>query len=258
MAISGNFNTDSKALENRINAHSKFGSKDINDWIFENLEVSEGYSIVDLGCGTGKQTLPMAEAVGDKGKIIAVDISKDSLDVLSKEAKKKSVNERIKLVHCGLDELQNNLDENAYDRILSSFSLYYSKNPKEVFLTIKNSLKKGGIFFFCGPSPENNSELKMFHQKLKEVNNVSKSEGALFMENVGQPLVKDLFGNLSINNFENTLRFDSAEALYTYWSSYNLYDPDIDKKFQTAAIEHFKTNNFFETKKRVIGIKVIK
>jgi ubiquinone/menaquinone biosynthesis C-methylase UbiE len=257
MPVSGNFNTDSKALENRINAHSKFGSRDINEWIFENLEINEDLSVLDLGCGTGKQSIPIAEIVGVKGSVTSVDISKESLNTLAREADAKSLADRIHLINCGLDELKDKIEEDSYDRVLSSFSIYYAKDPAELLRTVKKTLKKNGIFFFCGPSLQNNIELKLFHQKIKNIT-LPQSEGALFLEDSGQQTAKELFGNITINKFENVLKFDSAEALYKYWSSYNLYDPGIDEQFKQAAKEHFKTNQFFETSKRVIGIKVIK
>ena len=126
MTVAGDFNTDTRALEKRIQAHDQFGSKDINEWIFDNLELSIGISIVDLGCGTGKQTIPLAQFVGDDGHILAVDISQEALDTLSKESEKKGLSKRIKLLCCGLDDLKMYLTENTYDRIVSSFSLYLS------------------------------------------------------------------------------------------------------------------------------------
>ena len=51
------------------------------------------------------------------------------------------------------------------------------------------------------------------------------------------------------------MQFDSADALYNYWSSYNLYDSRLDAAFKEAANKHFKKNDVFETIKRVIGVK---
>jgi ubiquinone/menaquinone biosynthesis C-methylase UbiE len=258
MPISGKFNTDSKALINRINAHDKFGSKDINDWIFQNLELAEGLSIVDLGCGTGRQSIPMAKAVSSSGSILAIDISIDSLSSLMAVAKNNNVENRITVLNTDLDNLETNLIENKYDRVLSSFSIYYTKNPEKLFNVIYSTLKLGGIFFFCGPSSKNNSELKNFISTIKNSSEDKISGGADFMENAGQKIAGDLFGEVETFQFENPLMFDSADSLYSYWSSYNLYDGNIDAAFKEAAVKHFRTNNYFITNKRVIGVKAIK
>jgi hypothetical protein len=54
------------------------------------------------------------------------------------------------------------------------------------------------------------------------------------------------------------MRFDSADALVGYWSSYNLYDPAIDEPFRAAADAHFADHDVFVSAKRVVGIRALK
>ena len=259
MAITGKFNTDSKALANRIAAHDKYGSKDINEWIFKNLELGKGLSIVDLGCGTGKQTIPMAEIVGSTCNITAVDVSNESLDILINEARNKNLEKNITVLNCDLDNLNvQHLGSNKFDRVLASYSIYYSKNPEALFETIQTGLKPGGLFFFCGPSAENNGELKKFIASIKNSPVEKAASGADFMENTGQELARNMFNSVEISIFDNPLKFDTPDSLYRYWSSYNLYDEKLDSAFQEAANEHFKTSDYFITYKRVLGVKAKK
>lgn len=255
---SGKFDTDTKALRNRIIAHDKFGSNDLNKWIFENIDLSEGLSIIDLGCGTGKQTIPIAEVVGDTGHVFSIDLSQEALDVLSKEALKFGISERITTLCCSHDGIHHHLRGIKIDRLVSSYSLYYSKSPEKVLTTIWDMLKTGGIVFFCGPSKDNNRELKDFHYALKGLSVPLETGGAAFMERTGQDIIRQLSSRVEISSFENTLRFNSAQSLYKYWSSYNLYDESIDESFIKAAREHFQNHSFFETRKRVIGVKAIR
>jgi hypothetical protein len=81
---------------------------------------------------------------------------------------------------------------------------------------------------------------------------------SIFREGIGRDKTIEIFDKVDTTTFENILRFDSAQALYNYWSSYNLYDESIDAKFNTAAQKYFKTNKVFETVKRVLGIKAYK
>ncbi|MCL4547436.1 MAG: methyltransferase domain-containing protein [Bacteroidetes bacterium] len=258
MAITGKFNTDSKALVNRINAHDKFGSKDINEWIFQKLELKKGLQIVDLGCGTGKQTIPMAEIVGPSGSVTAVDVSSESINILSREAIRKSIDKNITVMNCDLDDWNKHLGKTKFDRALASFSIYYSKNPEALFETVCSVLKPNGLFFFCGPSLKNNSEIKEFIAAIKNSSDESVTGGADFMEKTGQLLAHKLFKAVEVSIFENPLKFDSPDSLYQYWSSCNMYDEKIDAAFQKAAQEHFKTNKYFAAYKRVIGVKAKK
>lgn len=258
MSITGNFNTDSHALQKRIQLHTKFSSKEINEWIFGNMELSHGISVIDIGCGTGKQSIPMSKIIGSDGKVLSVDISQDALNSLSLQVEQEGLNDRIKLLCCDLDDIDRYLEENTFDRALSSFSLYYSKNPYSVVKTIWTSLKNDGIFFFCGPAKDNNAELKDFHNKIKGVQNSSLVGGALFMEITGQKIATDIFGKIEVFHFENKLSFDSHESLHKYWSSYNLYDKYLENKFISEAIIHFNNHSVFETTKKVIGVKAKK
>ena len=43
------------------------------------LSLTGGESVLEIGCGTGALTLPLAEAVGEHGRVVAVDISEPML-----------------------------------------------------------------------------------------------------------------------------------------------------------------------------------
>lgn len=250
--------TDTAALQQRISAHDKYGSNDLNAWIFEHLQLAEGLSILELGCGTGKQTLPLAQILGETGRVLAVDLSQESLDTLSQSSKELGLEKRITLLHVDLDDLNEHLQEQGFERALSSFALYYAQHPRTVFEGVHRTLKPGGIFFFCGPAKDNNDEIKRFHYALRGEQPPTGSGWDVFMEETGQQLAHEFFAHVEVFTFQNPLRFDSADALYRYWRSYGLYDEKLDGEFQAAVAKHFQTHPVFETVKRVVGVKAIK
>ena len=258
MFVTGKYNTDSAALDQRINSHDKFGSNDLNQWIFENLQLSNGLTVLDLGCGTGKQSIPIANTIGEKGILYSVDLSQKALDALTEKACSNQFESRIKTLCFSHDDLGRAFEDNQFDRILSSYSLYYTSDAEQVIRSIWKKLKAGGILFYCGPSSKNNLELKEFHYSILGKKEVPIVGASIFMEGVGRDKTIEVFDRVDTVTFENILRFDSAQALYTYWSSYNLYDKSIDSQFLYAAQEYFKNNNMFKTVKRVIGIKALK
>ncbi len=73
----GKFDSDGQALKQRIVAHDKYSARDLNTWIFEHLVLNTGFTILELGCGIGKQTLPMAKITSPAGHIFAVDIASE-------------------------------------------------------------------------------------------------------------------------------------------------------------------------------------
>jgi SAM-dependent methyltransferase len=251
----GQFNTDAGALARRIQAHEQYGSNDLNDWIFGHLMLRDGFSVLDLGCGTGKQALPIVRAVGAAGSVLAVDLSPEALRLLAAAAAEAGLEGRLQLLCCGLDDLEAHLNGRSFDRVLSSYALYYAKHPPRLFKRIQQVLNTEGVFFFCGPAKENNVELKRFHYSLRGAEVPPVTGAAAFMEDTGPQLACQLFRKVELARFENPLCFDNPDALYSYWSSYNLYDQSLDVEFRSAAERYFQTHSVFQASKRVVGVK---
>lgn len=249
----GAFDTDTRALEERIRAHDRYGARDLNEWIFSHLAIARSQTVLDLGSGTGKQSIPMAEMVGAGGRVVAVDASAESLEALRLEATARGVADRIVRVRSTFEDLQRSMLAGPFDRALSSYALYYARDPDAVVGLVRVSVRPAGRFFFCGPGWDNNSELRDFHYALRgEV--APPTAAAEFMEVGGPDLARKHFGNVDRCTFENPLTFDSAEALVGYWRSYNLYDQTLDASFQAAAERHFERHGSFTTVKRVVGV----
>src|SRR6202035_3524193 len=43
------------------------------------LDLAGGESVLEIGCGTGALTLPLAAAIGERGRVVAVDVSEPML-----------------------------------------------------------------------------------------------------------------------------------------------------------------------------------
>jgi ubiquinone/menaquinone biosynthesis C-methylase UbiE len=56
------------------------------DNFWQLLALLPGSTVLDLGSGAGRYTLPMAAQVGQEGKIIAFDLWEEGIDQLNKEA----------------------------------------------------------------------------------------------------------------------------------------------------------------------------
>jgi ubiquinone/menaquinone biosynthesis C-methylase UbiE len=67
--------------------------------------VGPGDTAVDLGCGPGFFTLPLAEMVGDGGSVIAVDLQPEMLEKVGERAGRKGLAARIRLHQCPADSL---------------------------------------------------------------------------------------------------------------------------------------------------------
>ena len=96
--------------------------------------------VADLGCGTGSSTLVLAENLN--ASIVAVDLFKEFLDVLSEDARERGVDHKIKTRVGTMEELP--FEENSLDVIWSEGAIYNIGFSKGVEY-LNRFLKPGGI-----------------------------------------------------------------------------------------------------------------
>lgn len=110
--------------------------------------VKPGYTIVDIGCGPGFFSIPMANMVGKNGKVIAVDLQETMLSKLKLKAISRKVEDRIKLVHCDVNDIK--VDEKA-DFILTFWMVHEVDNVSSLFQQIISIMKPGSIYLLSEP-----------------------------------------------------------------------------------------------------------
>ena len=242
----GSFDTDSNALIKRVSAHTHYGNAELNDWIFSSIELTKDFTVLDLGCGFGKQTLPMLRLGCN---VTAVDTSLTSLELLQSKADTKN----FKTIHSNFDDVE--LPNTLYDAVISSYAFYYCHNPELMLKKIYEKMKDGSKIFICGPSFQNNLGIKKLLQKV----GVSFGEGsAPFMEKIAPKLFEKVFSNVKILKFKNVISFPSAHAVWSYWSSHNMFDASVEDNFKKEVGIHFSENDSFITTKVAFGLLSIK
>ena len=243
--------TEEQALSIRIATHDQFAKYEVNDWILKNLNLKKGERILDIGCGSGKQLIPYAKIVGEKGLAFGVDLSEELLEESKETAKKAKVS--IKVKRCSMEELAEGLGKERFDASTSSFAIYYSKDIDKTVSDIYSLLKEGGRAFVCGPTEGNNKELAKLHAKVAPL--PSKFiEHTQFMAKTALPTFKKHFKTVNTSIFENPITFPSKKAVLDYWSSYTLFNEKAKAKFESLLDEYFAKKSEFVTHKVVLGI----
>ena len=85
------------------------------------LPLSEHKKILDIGCGSGMQTLTLARYFPDS-QITASDIHQPFLDELPKRAKRAGLDERIVTQRASMDNLP--FEEKSFDSIRAEGSAF--------------------------------------------------------------------------------------------------------------------------------------
>lgn len=104
------------------------------------IDPSEELKIADIGCGCGAQTLDLAQLT--RGKVVAVDLFPEFLDVVKHKADEMGVTNKINTLQCSMDELP--FEDNSLDLIWSEGAIYNMGFQKGL-QAWRRFLKPGGI-----------------------------------------------------------------------------------------------------------------
>lgn len=105
------------------------------------LELKPGMAVADVGAGTGLYTRLFARAVGNDGKVIAVDIAREFLDHIEKTAKDQNLNNISTIL--GKD-ISTELPANSVDMVYVCDTYHHFEFPTRVLDSIHKGLKDGG------------------------------------------------------------------------------------------------------------------
>ena len=108
------------------------------------LDASEGEVGLDLGFGTGRSVLAIAEAVGTTGHVYGMDLSEGMYQLALKRVAKAGFVDRVTL-RCG-DAAKLAFEDEFFDAVFMSFTLELFDTPEIpiVLAGCKRVLKKGG------------------------------------------------------------------------------------------------------------------
>lgn len=248
-----NIETDSQALDYRIYVHKHFSKSDFDAWVLQNLQLKEGLRVFDVGCGSGKHLLDIAERVGRSGEVLGMDISDSSLEKCQETIKMSDI-KNISLLRADFTDIAEKVERRGFDRILSSFAIYYTKNPQKTFKDLHSLLNPGGTLFICGPTPKNNSEFL----SLVKTAGGSFSEDFLrwsnFLEHDASDILRGLFRDVKIEYFSNPVEFPDAGTLFKYWKATPLYNLAMEDKMRDLIGEEFSRKKTFVSNKVIVGI----
>ena len=118
--------------------------------------VGPGDTAVDLGCGPGFFTLPLAEMVGSGGSVIAVDLQKAMLDKVKSRAEHKSLEARIRLHQCTADSLD--LDGECADFALAFWMVHEVPDAPRFFHDVHHVLRVGARLLLVEPKGHVNGD----------------------------------------------------------------------------------------------------
>jgi len=155
--------------------------------------VLEGLTVLDLGCGSGRDVYLMSALVGEKGHVIGVDMTDEQLAVANKYKDQQAkafghAKSNVSFVKGYIEDLKTaGINDNSVDLIISNCVINLSPDKESVFKEIVRVLKPGGELFISDVFAD-----RRFPQHLKN-DSVLHGEcisGALYIEDFRRLLQK--------------------------------------------------------------------
>ena len=137
--------------------------------------IKEKMTVLDIGCGPGFFTIPIADFVGKDGKVIAADMQEGMLQKLWHKIQGTEFEQRIKLHKAEQNKI--GVTEKV-DFVLAFFMVHEVPDKENFFKELKSILNDNGVVFIVEP--------KLFHVSKKAF-----SETVKMAESFGLKLVEN-------------------------------------------------------------------
>ncbi|MFV1951562.1 MAG: class I SAM-dependent methyltransferase [Nitrospinota bacterium] len=114
------------------------GERRLRNRVLKDADVRTGDKVLDVGCGTGSSAVIIAEKIGDKGKIVGVDMSANMLKIALSKFKYNN----LFFIRANAENIPSS--DNYFDRVHMSIVLHEmirlgrSNTLKEIYRVLKH------------------------------------------------------------------------------------------------------------------------
>lgn len=108
--------------------------------LFKRLGLAEGMACLDVGCGTGEVAFDLARLVGERGRVVGVDIDGVALGL----ARSRAQNNNHAITFSKVDVRTSPLP-NGFDLVYARFLLTHLADAVDALRRMRASAKRGGV-----------------------------------------------------------------------------------------------------------------
>jgi arsenite methyltransferase len=192
----------------------------------------EGRTVLDLGCGTGRDVYLLSRLVGESGRVIGIDMTPEQLQIAEQHREWHA--QRYGYAHSNVSFTEGyiehldacGIEDDSIDVVVSNCVLNLSPEKERVFAEIFRVLKPGGELYFSDVFSD------------RRIPAILRRDPVLLGE--------CLSGALYTEDFRRIMqRIGCADTRYVSQSPIALYDADIEAKigmvaFQSRTVRAFK------------------
>jgi SAM-dependent methyltransferase len=247
----GKFDADTTALRRRERLNGALAARNLEDWIVDRVHPRAGERVLDIGCGTGKQIFDLAQRIGGLD-ILGIDISGDAIAAIRRRARDEAV-PGIAARQMGIDDCVERLAPVAFDLILSTYAIYYSRDLGGTVKRLAQLLRPGGRAFLSGPGVGTNREL------IAILRAVASDAGVVadiddFISAGRIEAARRYWGAVELYRLDNEITFPSVDEVLGWWRNHNSYQPELENGVAASLAQVVARDGSFRLTKNVLGI----
>jgi ubiquinone/menaquinone biosynthesis C-methylase UbiE len=226
--------------------------------------IEPGDRVLDIAAGDCDQSIAAADRVGPDGKVLAIDMAAEMLEIGAREAREKGYHNIETRV---MDAENLNLPKNSFDAAICRFGLMLMPSPITVVQGISQVLNSGARVSAVVYADEGAPEFMTAVSVVRET--LGLNEAAPSKESLGNPeqiqrtLEAGGFGEVESHLLQLPVRLDSAEECVRYLQSTSptladmmasLSEDDGIRVWHEVedALEQYEIGEGFEVEHRVI------
>jgi ubiquinone/menaquinone biosynthesis C-methylase UbiE len=191
--------------------------------LVEFAELLPGERVLDVGCGRGAVTFPAAQAVGESGRVEAIDIAPGMVELLAADAAQRGIGNIDARVG---DAEAPHVEEGSLDAVLASLVLFFLPDLGAALQAYRGALRPGGRLAFTTfgeSSPTWTSIEQLFASFLPDGHPMKEASGRLSAAPLGSeeairgPLIDAGYGEIVIEERSYPIRYGTGED-FVLWS----------------------------------------
>jgi ubiquinone/menaquinone biosynthesis C-methylase UbiE len=107
----------------------------------DRLELSQGATVLDVGCGAGSSAIPAAERVGPRGHVVGVDLADRLLDIAARKALRNGL---LNLRFLAKDMERLCYPDGCFDAVIAVFSIFFVADMTKQLRELWRMCRPGG------------------------------------------------------------------------------------------------------------------
>ncbi|MGN0329408.1 MAG: class I SAM-dependent methyltransferase [Lachnospira sp.] len=172
--------------------------------ILATINVKPGMRILDLGCGSGYLTFPIAK-INEDAHVIGLDIVTDTLEKNTGKALEMDI-KNLKFI--SYDGITFPFENDSFDLVVTRYALHHFPQIKKSIREVARVLSCNGLFFVSDPRP-NDCDITRFvddYMQLKKDGHIK-----FYTKDEWVQICRDCNMNL-IQSFDSEIRFPKKKS----------------------------------------------